>query len=41
MVNISNYRTISSIIGYELMNELLMNVGRNNDKYEKKHKELR
>lgn len=28
MVNISNYRTISSIIGYELMNELLMNVGR-------------
>lgn len=28
MVNISNYRTISNIIGYELMNELLMNVGR-------------
>ena len=28
MVNISNYRTISSIIGYELKNELLMNVGR-------------
>ena len=38
MVNISNYRTISNIIGYELMNELLMNVGRI---MKKMHKELR